>query len=70
MRERTRLEESMSAFSSLESELKDTIELIELAEAEGDAAMVADAERALKDLAKRAKKAELEALLSRRSRRQ
>jgi len=64
MRERTRIEKSMAAFTSLETELNDTVELIELAEAEGDEVMVADAERSLKDLGKRAKTAELEALLS------
>ena len=54
----------MGAFTSLETELNDTVGLIELAEAEGDEAMVADAERSLMDLGKRAKTAELEALLS------
>jgi peptide chain release factor 2 len=64
MRERTRLENSLKAFSTLDGELGDTIELIGMAEAEGDESMEAEAETALKEIAKRAKTAELEALLS------
>jgi len=42
MRERRRLEEAIGATTKLETELKDTIELIEMAETEGDAALVED----------------------------
>jgi len=64
MRERTRLQEQIDRYRALESELADATGLIELAEAEGEAAMIAEGEAALRGLATRAKKAELEALLS------
>ena len=43
MRERRRLEEAINATRAIERELADTVELIELAETEGDAALVDDA---------------------------
>jgi peptide chain release factor 2 len=64
LRERTRLETSINACLSVERELADQLGMIELAEAEGDAAMVADAEAALAALAEMARSKELEALLS------
>ena len=64
MRERNRLAAGIDAVLALERDVGDTVELIELAEAEGDAAMVADAMRALKALAEDAKKREIESLLS------
>ena len=42
MRERRRLDEAISATRAIESELADTVELIEMAEAEGDDEMAAD----------------------------
>ena len=45
MRERQKLEASLSAVRALENELADALGLIEMAEAENDAAMVADAEK-------------------------
>ena len=53
MRERRRLDEAISATRAIESELADTSELIEMAEAEGDTAMEADGVAALADLAAR-----------------
>ena len=64
MRERQRLDESMSAVRALENELADATGLIELAEAENDAAMVADAEKAIQALAYRADEQRLESMLS------
>ncbi len=64
MRERTRLEKSVAGFEGLERELNDSRELLELAEAEEDAEMVAEAEKALTALQARAGKLELESLLS------
>jgi len=64
MRERTRLEKDLASFAELEQELGDNVELVELAEAEDDAEVVAEAETALKKLRKRAAKSELESLLS------
>jgi len=64
MRERRRLEEAIGATQKLESELKDTVELIEMAELEGDAALVDDGVAALGDLAERAEKDKVAALLA------
>jgi peptide chain release factor 2 len=64
MRERQRLDESLSAVRALENELADAIGLIEMAEAESDAAMVADAEAAIGSLVKRADQQRLESMLS------
>jgi peptide chain release factor 2 len=64
MQERQQLEESISAYSTLESGLSDNVELIALGEEEGDAEIVAEAERALAALVKVAQKREVEALLS------
>src|SRR6266550_3594566 len=44
MRERQRLEQAIGATRSIERELSDTAELMELAESEGDDALVDDAE--------------------------
>ncbi len=48
MRERTRLEESIGRYRKLEAALNDNLELIEMGEAEGDEAIVAEAEAALR----------------------
>jgi peptide chain release factor 2 len=64
MRERTRLDTSIGAYLKIETGLEDNIELVELAEAEGDAAVAADAEKALAALRDQAAKMELESLLS------
>lgn len=64
MREKNKLENSMSEITILEKELGDNIELIELAEMEDDAQMVEEAENALKAAKHRAEIAELNALLS------
>jgi peptide chain release factor 2 len=64
MRERTSLEKAIADYRALEREYKDGRELLELAEAEGDAGVAADAEAALKALQSRAAKRELETLLS------
>ena len=64
MRERQRLEESLAAVRKLEGELADATGLIELAETEGDAAMVADGEKSVATLAKQAEALRLESMLS------
>jgi peptide chain release factor 2 len=64
MRERTRLDRGVNGTLAIERELQDTLELIELAEAEGDKTMVAEAERVLARLRKEAGQRELESLLS------
>ncbi len=64
MRERQALTDAVEEFRAMESELKDQVEMIELAEMEDDAEMVAEAEAALAALKARAAKAELKALLN------
>jgi len=64
MRERNRLLSGTEGLVKLETEVADTIELVQMAEAEGDAAMVADAVATLKALAAEAKAREIESLLS------
>jgi peptide chain release factor 2 len=64
MRERQHLEAAITTFCALEKDLADTIELIELAEAEKDEDMLGETRRALDELRARVQKHEVEALLS------
>jgi peptide chain release factor 2 len=64
MRERRRLEEAIAATRAIESELSDTVELMEMAEAEGDEAMVDEGAVALAALAERAERDKVSALLA------
>jgi peptide chain release factor 2 len=64
MRERQKLESGLGAVHALENELADATGLIEMAEEENDAAMVADAEKAIFGLAARAEKQRLQSMLS------
>ena len=64
MRERRRLEEAIGATRTIERELADTAELIELAESEGDDALVEDGIRSLAELAERADRDKVAALLA------
>ena len=64
MRERRRLDEAITATRAIQSELDDTVELIEMAEAEGDAEMEADGVAVLAALAKRADHDKVQALLA------
>ena len=64
MRERNRLATAIEGLAALEGNVADTLELIGLAEADGDDAMVADGLAALKALAAEAKRREIESLLS------
>lgn len=63
MRERQALMDALSTYQLISSGLKDNVELIELGEMEGDAEIVVEAEKALKDLVPLAQSKELEALL-------
>lgn len=63
MRERQALVDAMATFTSIQQELSDNIELIELGEMEEDEDVVLEAEDALTALAKKAAAKELEALL-------
>ncbi|MCJ8190513.1 peptide chain release factor 2 [Sphingomicrobium aestuariivivum] len=64
MRERTRLDAAIKATERMERELADTLELIEMAEAEGDESMVDEALKSLEELAAKAEKDKVEALLA------
>ena len=64
MRERRRLDEAITATRDIERELSDTAELIEMAEAEGDAEMADEGVAALKMLADRAQADKVKALLA------
>ena len=64
MRERQKLDAALSAVRQVQNELADATGLIEMAEAEGDAAMVADAESAVVTLQKRAEQLRLQSMLS------
>src|SRR3546814_4334469 len=64
MRERTQLDEAIGGYTALEKDFSETVELIAMAEEDGDQDMVAEGERALRDLADRTQKKQLESLLS------
>ncbi len=64
MRERNRLASAIEGVEKLEQDVADTVELIELAEADDDAAMVGEGITALRALAEEAKRREIESLLS------
>ena len=64
MRERQKLDTSLTSVAKLTQELADARELIEMAEAENDADMVADGEAAMFALARRAEQMRLESMLS------
>ena len=64
MRERNRLASAIDGVEKLEQEVADTSELIEMAEADGDAAMASEGVVALRAMANEAKRREIESLLS------
>ena len=64
MRERTRLSGLIEGVQRLERDAADAVELIDMAEAENDPAMVADGVASLRALADEAKHREIESLLS------
>jgi len=64
MRERTRLESSITAIRRMQTDFDDTLGLIELGEAENDPGIIAEAENALRSLRDEAAMREIETLLS------
>jgi len=64
MQERRRLDEAIAAVKAITSERDDTVELLEMADAEGDDGMVDDAVRTLGELAQRAERDKIKALLA------
>ena len=64
MRERQRLEHSISSYQKLEQDLDDCVTLIELGEIENDESSILEAEEALSKLNEEAQRRSVEALLS------
>ncbi|MBT7898141.1 MAG: peptide chain release factor 2 [Rhodospirillales bacterium] len=64
MRERTHLEQQLGVFRDMEQGFIDSQELLEMAEAEDDAEMIAEAEKGLIKVQSQAAKLEIESLLS------
>ncbi len=64
MRERRRLEEAIGATRATQAELDDTVELLEMAEAEGDNAMIDDGIAQLAAMAEQAERDKVAALLA------
>ncbi|HEX4261568.1 MAG TPA: peptide chain release factor 2 [Acetobacteraceae bacterium] len=64
LRERTRLVTQTDGLRTLERDVADAAELVAMAEAEADAAMIEDGTAALRRLAEEAKRREIESLLS------
>ncbi|HZV18898.1 MAG TPA: peptide chain release factor 2 [Sphingobium sp.] len=64
MRERTRLDTAISATRAIEREMTDTVELIEMADAEGDEELATEGVESLAALADRADRDKVTALLS------
>ena len=64
MRQRQSLERAVTGFKQLERELDDGLTLLELGEAEDDAATLAEGETGLKKLVEKVKRQEIEALLA------
>jgi peptide chain release factor 2 len=64
MRERQRLDQSVTEIRKLESELGDATGMIEMAEAEGEASLVSEAEKTVDALSGRAEQLKLESMLS------
>ncbi|MBB4640430.1 peptide chain release factor 2 [Rhizorhapis suberifaciens] len=64
MRERTRLDQAIGATKAIQQEMDDTVELMEMAEAEGDNALVDEGVTQLAALAERADEDKVKALLA------
>ena len=64
MRERNRLQTEIGNYDKLVQEFDENVELIGLAEAEDDKEILSEAEEAIRTLAEKARKLELEAMLS------
>ena len=64
MRERTRLENSIKIIDKMQQEVADSIDLVELGQAEGDEEIITDAVQVLTEIKDSSAKAEFETLLS------
>ena len=64
MRDRNKLEKALQDYTRLEADFTDGVGMIELASEEGDTALVADAEKSLRQVAARAHDLEMQSLFS------
>jgi peptide chain release factor 2 len=64
MRERNKIEKALDDYTRLTTSYRDTVEMIELAGTEGDAALVRESEDALRGLSVRAAELEMQSLFS------
>jgi peptide chain release factor 2 len=64
MRERNKIEKALADYMGLDRSFHDTVEMIDLAGAEGDANLVKESEEALKQLAARSGELEMQSLFS------
>jgi peptide chain release factor 2 len=64
MRERNKLDAAVAGYLKLEQEYRDAVEMIGMAEAEGEAGLLAEAEGQLRDVRRRTSELELQSLLS------
>jgi len=64
MRDRTIIEKKLADFRAIESGARENLDMIELADAEGEAGLAAEAEKALGQIRDRARKAQVAAMLS------
>jgi peptide chain release factor 2 len=64
MRERQQLDDSIGGLNKLTAALNDNVELISMGEEEGDASIVADAEKAIRELRAEIARRQVESLLS------
>jgi peptide chain release factor 2 len=64
MRERNKLDKALGDYTRLETDFRDGVEMIGLADAEGDKALLAESEQGLKQLAERAHDLEMQSLFS------
>lgn len=64
MRERTQLDQQIGTIKNLQTDLEDSIELIEMGEAEDDEGVVADAEASLSTMRDQCARMQIESLLS------
>ncbi len=64
MRERNKLDTALAEFAKLDGDFRDTVEMIDLAAAENDAALVKESEDGLRQVAARAAALEMQSLLS------
>ena len=64
MREKNRLEQQIASVRAVGNSLRDNLDLLELAESEGDQSVASEAEKALRAIEKEAEKLQLQSLLS------